>query len=125
MSGEPIRLDWRSVAANLAAGIRAAQAGNSGLAATMLASYDLAEQFHQRMGAPEPGPPRPPVAGLAHVYFAVYDEFGSPARDVLAAQAPPGPVFIRSIGYQAGMDHVTPGDDRIVIYYEIPGGRPA
>lgn len=65
-----------------------------------------------------PGHPR-----MAHVYFARYDEFGPPcpASD-LEMSAPPGPVLIRSIGYQDGQDHLAPGDDRIVIYYEPPPG---
>ena len=55
----------------------------------------------------------------AHVYFAPYVEFGTPPDDNLELEAPDAPVLIKAIGYQDGQDHLTPGDDRIVIYYEI------
>ena len=62
----------------------------------------------------------------AHVYFAPYDEFGSAAATFdssgMELSAPPGPVRIMAIGHQDRQDHLVEGDDRIVIYYEVPEG---
>jgi hypothetical protein len=57
---------------------------------------------------------------LSHVYFAPYVEFGTPPDDDLQPEAPNFPVLIKAVGYQDRQDHVVPGDDRIVIYYEAP-----
>jgi hypothetical protein len=60
------------------------------------------------------------AARCSHVYFAPYREFGNPRDDELELSAPEGPVRIRAIGYQDRQDAVVQGDDRIVIYYEVP-----
>jgi hypothetical protein len=61
---------------------------------------------------------------MAHVYFAPYREFG-PLHDdsELELQCPQVPLFVRAVGYQDGQDHLVPGDDRIVVYYEVAGLR--
>jgi hypothetical protein len=67
-------------------------------------------------------PGEPPRGRLCHVYFTPYAEFGPvPADALLEMEAPAVPVLVRAIGYQDRGDHVVSGDDRIVIYYEVPG----
>jgi hypothetical protein len=60
------------------------------------------------------------AARSSHVYFAPYREFSHPRDDVLEMEAPDKLVIIRAIGYQDRQDQIVTGDDRIIIYYEVP-----
>ena len=48
---EPIRVDWRAVAGNLAANLALAQQGNTTAAAVALASYRAAADMQSRIDA--------------------------------------------------------------------------